>query len=106
MIVNGRDWQEKGRFRTSAVSSGKGRGGDAVDGDWRGGKGAALSQGMRGLLMLTSGVPCHSRLGLCRFYFLSMTFLVAFSTSISHFSLAVSVGRWLRHITVTIPELE
>lgn len=34
----GGDWQEKGKFRTSAVNSGEGKGGDAVTGDWRVGK--------------------------------------------------------------------
>lgn len=40
----GRDGPEEGRFGTNAVSSGEVKGGGAMDGVWRVGKGAALSQ--------------------------------------------------------------
>ena len=39
----GRDWQEKGRFRANVVSFGEGKSSDAMNADWRVGKGAALS---------------------------------------------------------------
>lgn len=43
MIVSGRRLARKGRFSSNAVSSGKKKGGDAMNGDCRAGRGAALS---------------------------------------------------------------
>ena len=39
----GRDWQEKGKFRTNAVSSGEGKGSDATNPNWWVDSVAALS---------------------------------------------------------------
>lgn len=58
----GRDWQEKGRFRTNAVSPGEGKGRDGTNANWRaesvaaelGQEGSPGHRGVRCVISLTS----------------------------------------------------
>lgn len=56
----GRDWQEKGRFRTNAVSSGEGKGRDVTNASWGAGSVEALSWDRRDLLDTGVSVSYHS----------------------------------------------
>ena len=95
----GRDWQEKGRFRTNAVSSGEGKGRDGTNANWRTESVAALSWDRRDHLdIMGVGVSYHSPLCSYRFCFLfrnewklRSTVGCVYSTHFASF-LAVSAG--------------